>query len=53
MLLLSTYQTLPNLAFCFSSNKRIKGKLQGFGQDFQHSVKHFKNLKTCQVVIQM
>jgi len=24
MLLLSTYQTLPNLAFCFSSNKRIK-----------------------------
>jgi len=24
MLLLSTYQTLPNLAFCLSSNKRIK-----------------------------
>ena len=27
MLLLSTYQTLPNLAFCLSSNNRIKSKL--------------------------
>jgi len=27
MLLLSTYQTLPKLAFCLSSNKRIKSKL--------------------------
>ena len=49
MILLSTYQTLPNLAFCLSSNKRINMKLTGLWTRFSaqcQAPQTFKNLSS-------